>query len=264
MVINPSGRAQIGYLNVSSHPTMISIWKNDCEIVLANETMGSNILEILSPTEDKCECFSVANDPRDYTHMIDLSEIYPGSDLDTSKTFQSRININDSVFFTEPGSRFDVEQYVESGTPAPLKDITGIGSGLWAYSKNENATFTFKGQTYPSAPNERYTIRILSSCNANNADDFKYYFDYLTGAGASKFNLRRKGTYNSWKIDCENRVKEELQEQIDQFLSDDSGKRFSEPKIDEIKNRIDWINDIKCAPEPCLMVTYLDKERSLP
>ena len=105
---------------------MISIWKNDCEIVLPNETMGNNILEILSPTEDKCECFSgAANDPRNYTHMIDLSEIYPGSDLDTSMTFQSRINISDSVFFTEPNSRFDVEQYVESGDSGTSSRIFG-------------------------------------------------------------------------------------------------------------------------------------------
>ena len=87
--------------------------------------------------------------------------------------------------------------------------------------------------------------------------------DYLTGAGASKFNLRRKGLYSSWKIDCENRVKPELQEKIDQFLLDDSGNRFTETEIDEIKNRIDWLRDMKCAPEPCLKVTYLDKERSL-
>ena len=196
MVLNNKARAEIGYLPV--HPTLISIWKNDCEVVMLNESMGNNPLEILSPDgEGNCECFSgAANDPRNYTHMIDLSEIYPGSDLDTSMTFQSRINISDSVFFTEPNSRFNVEKYVESGTPAPLQDLTGIGSGLWAYSKNDNASFTFKGETYPKAANERYTIRILWSCDVNNADDFKYYYCYLTGAGASKFNLRRKGLYD--------------------------------------------------------------------
>lgn len=263
LVINGHGVAESGYLTLPSHATMISIWRNDCERVITNEVMGNNILEILSPNQGNCVCFLKENDPRNYTHMIDLNEIYPGSNLDTSKSFQSKLFINDAVFFTEPDSRFDVEKYVE-GTPGSEVDMPLIGSGLWGYSRNENATFTFKGQTYGTEPGETFTIRILSSCNADNADDFKYYYEYLTGAGSDKFNLRRKGTSNSWKIDCEKRVKEELQEQINEFLSDDSGKRFSKPNMDDIKNDLDWLNDIKCAPEPCLKVTFLDKPRSLP
>lgn len=264
MVLNNKARAEIGYLPV--HPTLISIWKNDCEVVMLNESMGNNPLEILSPDgEGNCECYFESGKDENYENMIDMSEIYGNdAELDMSKPYQSKIFIADSVFFTEPSSLINVVQFVESGTSKPEQNLHGVGTGLWAHSKNPNANFRFKGTEYRPGAGESYTIRILSDCRGSRESDFKFFFDHLTNAGESRFNLRALTANDLWFIDCEKRTLKEVLEQLSGFLPNLFDRKFDEKERSILINRLEWLVNMKCAPEPCLKVTFTNEPRSLP
>ncbi len=263
MVLNEQAQAQIGYLPV--HPTLISIWRNN-QVIMLDCPMDGNDLEILSPDgEGKCECYIASGQDDSYENMIDLSEIYGGSaELDSTKSFPERIIIDDAVFFTEPTSLINVIKYEEGQTQSD-QPLNGVGTGLWAYSKNPNASFRYKEVDYEPGEGETYTIRILSDCLSDESD-FKHYYDYLTNAGNTVYNLREPDENPNalWFTDMENRT---LRAFLNEFgsalphLFDPSNEKIDRKSL---INKLKWIAVKKCAPEPCLKVTFTNKARTLP
>jgi hypothetical protein len=257
-------RAEIGYLDLEDHDTEISMIDADGRIIIPNQSMRGKNLTVTTPEKGIGAVFEdAADDRRNLSKMLDLSEIYPGAEFrDDGLKYQSKVFINDGVFFTDPTDDSYAKVIPVNMASGAAKPSLEIGRGLRAVIKSDTIYIRFGGRDYPVEANKSYIISIQSNCKQVAKGDFHHYFDILENAGDVRYDLEYEGGEDTWLTDFEQEEAERLEARLNKLVS----FRSLLEDTDELKyivDRLEYFRNAKCVPKPCLKVTFIDKPRSL-
>lgn len=260
-----NNRAEIGYLDVDQvHDAEYGMMDSKKNVIIPYGSMRGKTLEILTPEKGMGKCFYKQDDSRNFNIMLDLSELYgEAAEFRENARFQSRIFINDAIFFTDPDSITTVAPF-DQDSPTIQKRPMEIGEGLFAYITDENVKVMLDGKEISLKADESYTISVLSQCRHPVEGDFKHFFEILQNAGNVQYNLKHPEGANIWFTDFE---KEQFSELDDQFNNLFVSNSLNEEEIGNGKmaifSKLRHLRALFCSPEPCLKVTFANRPRSL-
>jgi len=258
-----NNRAEIGYLHLDEHDAMICMLDSkDNYLIPLDTSFRGKSLEVITPQKGMGECYFKEGQAESFASMLDLSEIYgEEAEFKNNVNFQSKIFIDDAVFFTEPKSVISVEPFDVKNPHTKLPPMDA-GTGLWAHTKSRNITVKFNGNDIPLKPDETYDIRIWSRCPGSGESDFKYFYNILQNAGNTQYNLGEPENGAAWFTEYQLREFEMLAKRLNEFfvMKTASGGENQADLIEKLR----YLIDILCAPKPCISVTFANKPRNLP
>jgi len=262
-----NNRAEIGYVDITKHDAKICMSDSKGNYLIHPSTsLRGSRLEITTPDKGMGKCYFKGQENENFDSMLDLSEVYgEEAEFNGDDRFQSKIFIDDAVFFTVPESIISVEPVNVDDHTSRLPRKTA-GTGLWAYTGGENVAVSFNGKNIPLEAGETYEIRIWSNCPGDGESDFKYYYDILKNAGPIRYNLEEPGSGNGvWFTGSELLEFESITKKLNEFFAMKKMVTISEDfSTQEISGKLKYLTDILCVPKPCLFVTFADRSRNLP
>lgn len=264
-------RAEIGYIAAPDHAPYILIMSSKGDII-KDESMAGKNLVIDAFDGNTTEAFYQTHDPRNLDLLLDLSEFYGESNIDPNASFQSKIYIEDAVFYTDPQCPLIKVEPFNDADANETYDIKRISSAAYAAVKSNTISIKYGSEEILLDDELTYNIFIRSNCPHPELSDFKYYYDIIQNGGAIRYNLKTVDE-NFWLTDLERAYLKDLGTLLDDpDLTEDLDAAIVRQEYVDINPDISYardaqlkyLEDILCFPGPCLLVTFGHKTRSLP
>lgn len=265
-----NNRAEIGYLDVPEmHDVQFGMVDSDDKAIIPFQSMRGQTLEIVTDGKGMGKVFNQSGSNKNFDLMLDLSEIYGDeAELKTDAVYQSRVHIDDAVFFTDPGNINKVVPF-RMDSPNIKKRPMDIGEWLVAHTTRDDVRVFLDGEEKLLEGGKNYTISILSGCRQVTAaapieSDFKFFFGILDNAGDVQFNLERAEEAKMSFTNLEKRNIFNVEEQFKRLFIENGGNGdATEGEKRDIFGKLQFFSAMFCPPQPCVKVTFANRPRNL-
>ncbi len=270
---NNDNRSETGFLDIPGHPTKFLIRDTDGNTIESGIFDGKK-LKIVSEGKSSVEVYKNGeNDVKNFDKLLDLSEIYGEINLNAGAKFSSKIYIQDAVFFADPecppSKVFSYE--ASDNQERPTSQEISLSRALFAYTKSDQVSLYLDDKNIKLDNDKSYSICIWSQCpltEENEESDFQHYYDILQNQTKPQQNLKYVSGGNTWVSSLCNAEKKfkKLAGKVEKLITAASSDK-EQMDVNEIKRitfDMQHLADILCVPEPCLLVTFANKSRSIP